>query len=156
MSSADKLSTSSRRVGVFLFVCVFLSFFMPTQRGRLKWTDYSSHERQHNSRVTFEPYRDKKKKRKWVQSSAEVVQPRWGKFYCYKDNCCCSNLLFHCWRTPTTSRSNALWYTRILLFSTVSRPGPQQTLLFFSLFFTIINLYHSCLSKKKQKNTFKS
>lgn len=31
-----------------------------TQRGRLKWTDYGSHERQHNSRVTLEPYGEKK------------------------------------------------------------------------------------------------
>lgn len=87
MSSADELRTSSRRVGVFLFVFFFF-FFLPTQRGCLKWTDYSSHERQHNSRVTFEPYRDKKKKvgggRKY-----SLVQ-RWfshngGKSSCYKD-----------------------------------------------------------------------
>lgn len=74
VSLAYALSTSSRRVCFFL--CVF--FFLPTQRGRLKWKDYSSHERQHNSRVTFEPYGDKKKKRKWLQSSAEVVQPGGG------------------------------------------------------------------------------
>lgn len=118
--------------------CVFLFFFLPTQRGRLKWTDYSSHERQHSSRVAFEPNGDKEKKEvsEWVQSSAEVAEPR-----CRKSSCFTA-------ATLTQPVAQTLCDTQEPCQRSVPPRATTNTVLFWFFFFTTIKLYHSCVRKK--------
>lgn len=138
----------------------FVSFFsMPTQRGRLKWGDYSSHERQHNSRVTFEPYGDKKgtkeKKRKWVQSSAEVVEPQWGEIFLLQGKTVAATI---CHFTagdltqPAAQKRSVIHKNPPFQRSFLPRATTNTNCFFF---FTTINLLPSCLSKKNKSKSVK-
>lgn len=132
----------------------FVSFFsMPTQRGRLKWRDYSSHERQHNSRVTFELYGDKKgEKREEKKVSTVQCRGGWatvfGKSSCYK-----GKLLLQQFAVSllVTSHNQPLKRSVIHKNPPCQRSFlPQATTNTTPFFLTTINLLHSCLSKKKQ------
>lgn len=127
---------------VCFFVCECVFFSLPTQRGRLKWTDYSSHERQHNSRVAFEPYGDKKKKKR-KESEYSPVQ-RW--FSHGGENLPVAAAICRFTAGDLTQPvAQTLCDTQESLSAQL---WPQRTLPFSLIFFfTTIKLYRSCLSE---------